>query len=352
MNQDKEKIVVDLFIKNTPNKEIAKEAQISERDISKYLRSYLQKKEGKKEVEYTKSIISQAYKLYSEGKDTIEVAISLNMNSEKAIQLFKEYLQLVKIDKFFEIYNKLSSYNNGIDFFLQLYQAVITNGYGLDEIINLLRITNNHLPSIYSELEVKMREKSNVEFQITNLNNNLQNLNSVFKKIQKDTDTIAKINREMGEEISNFKNQKEELICFINHLRENEENFIPVRNTFEEIIKSCLKDFHQMIRLFIIVMFYHLSDPQKHDKIMDNIISLTYSADIKKTIAFGYTFYEPAYAFKKESIFQYTFERILDNREYIDWLVNDMDKTFHDLFIKSFRNEAIHLLLKSLGAPN
>ncbi len=75
MRQEKEKLVLDLYYKEGKTySEIAKEARISLRDIGPIL-----KKSGS---EQSLSDSSQVYKLFSEGKAPLQVAIKLGNTQE------------------------------------------------------------------------------------------------------------------------------------------------------------------------------------------------------------------------------------------------------------------------------
>lgn len=90
-NKQREKLVLDLYNEGKTIKEIAKEARMSFRDIGVIL------KQAGKQEEHTQqqSISSQAYKLFSEGKTALQVAIALNLNDHEVTRLHTEYCNLV-----------------------------------------------------------------------------------------------------------------------------------------------------------------------------------------------------------------------------------------------------------------
>jgi uncharacterized protein YacL (UPF0231 family) len=67
---------------------------MSFRDISDILDKVRQQKEASKEQAEKISLSTQAYKLFSQGKTTLEVAIALQLEADKAIEYHKEYLKL------------------------------------------------------------------------------------------------------------------------------------------------------------------------------------------------------------------------------------------------------------------
>ena len=74
-SKQREKLVLDLYNECKTIREIAKEAQMSFRDIG-----YILSEAGiQEEQTQMQSISSQAYKLFSEGKTVLQVAIALSL---------------------------------------------------------------------------------------------------------------------------------------------------------------------------------------------------------------------------------------------------------------------------------
>ncbi len=94
--QERERLVLDLYNQGKTYLEIAKEARISPRDIGVILNKAIEKTETLKQ-EYANdnteknqqeqqslSLSTQAYKLFSEAKTPLEVAIALNIRESEA----------------------------------------------------------------------------------------------------------------------------------------------------------------------------------------------------------------------------------------------------------------------------
>ena len=83
--QEREKLVLDLYNQGKTIREIAKEVRMSFRDIGVILKkTFPEKAEGLKEQQeelQQLSVSTQAYKLFSEGKRPVEVAIALNLRA-------------------------------------------------------------------------------------------------------------------------------------------------------------------------------------------------------------------------------------------------------------------------------
>jgi hypothetical protein len=95
--QEKERLVLELYNQGKTYREISKEARISPRDIGIILNKVMEgkterlkeKRQQQDNIESEKnqerlSLSSQAYKLFSEGKTALEVAIALNLRESEA----------------------------------------------------------------------------------------------------------------------------------------------------------------------------------------------------------------------------------------------------------------------------
>jgi hypothetical protein len=56
------------------------------------------------------AISSRAYELFSEGRSPIEVSIALNIEGPKALDLYKEYLDMKHMGSFSRMYKEVGDY--------------------------------------------------------------------------------------------------------------------------------------------------------------------------------------------------------------------------------------------------
>ena len=130
------------------------------------------------------SIPAQAYRLFSEGKTPIEVAIILNIREPDATQFNLEYWKLSQLGSLNRIYQE----NNGnISPLVELHRKMKASGIRRYEyVINLLLMANNDLRSI----EQKCQDLKREEAEITG-----KNLNAVrtFQQLSNDISEEYKI---------------------------------------------------------------------------------------------------------------------------------------------------------------
>ena len=158
--QEKERLVIDLYNQGKTYREISKEARISPRDIGVILNKLMEEKktEASKEQEQDNngvvensqqephlSFAAQAYKLFSDRKTPLEVAIALNLSESEATKFCREYWKLKQLHNLNIVYEETK---DDIDPFLMLYKLAKRKGIGIQQVVNVLAIANNDLPTI------------------------------------------------------------------------------------------------------------------------------------------------------------------------------------------------------------
>jgi len=128
--KQKKELVIKLYEEGKTTREIAKIVKISLRDIGIILRKYNNEPEPKP----PKSDHSQAFQLFSNGKNLIQVSIALDLPFDQIRQYFIEYLELKGM---FDFVNILKNYPNFIRFFVQIADKMKYEGM-FKEDINVL----------------------------------------------------------------------------------------------------------------------------------------------------------------------------------------------------------------------
>lgn len=121
--EEKEKIVIKLAMEGKTIRDIAKAAHISPKDIGTIIRKY-----NGEESEYqnkTPSITSKAFQMFKEGKNRVDVAIALNLETFEIISLFHDYLKLSNLDSLVTTYDYL---DNDLPIFLDLFVMMRDEG--------------------------------------------------------------------------------------------------------------------------------------------------------------------------------------------------------------------------------
>src|SRR5919106_437843 len=167
--EEKEKMVLDLYNnKSYTYKQLTRELRMSPNQIREIIKRHEEKNNDdaiankKKEL----SLSSQAYKLFYEGKNNVEVAIMLDLPQEQVTKFRLEYWRLQNQDEFESLYmltkGKLSDLR-------KIYnELVIKRGMSIEEVASALDINLNILPDMERELDqtCKALAKKQVDLDI------------------------------------------------------------------------------------------------------------------------------------------------------------------------------------------
>jgi predicted DNA-binding protein YlxM (UPF0122 family) len=98
--EEKQKLVLDLYYnKGYTYRQIAKELKMSPNQIRDIIRRHEEKDNAIANRKKELSLSSKAYKLYSKGKNRVQVAIMLNIPEPQATQFHFEYFRLTGQDE-------------------------------------------------------------------------------------------------------------------------------------------------------------------------------------------------------------------------------------------------------------
>jgi hypothetical protein len=88
------------------------------------------------------------------------VAISLNLRDDQVTELCKEYWDLNNLHDLNQVYEEIKG---DIVSFLHLYKLAKSTGMNAQQVIRLLKIANNHLPTVEQRCEDLKREVCSLE---------------------------------------------------------------------------------------------------------------------------------------------------------------------------------------------
>jgi hypothetical protein len=185
--QEREQIVLDLYNQGKTIRDIAKEVRISFRDIGAVLKKEEEKERQKKQLENNTtnidsnnnqrgmSLSAQAYELFSQGKNPIQVAIELNLRESRVTRYYKEYWKLKGLYKLNLVHEEIK---DGILYFLKLYTSSKAAKMSTNHVMKLLEIANNNLPALKDKYEKLQRNVSHLESSELDASITLEDLKS------------------------------------------------------------------------------------------------------------------------------------------------------------------------------
>jgi transposase len=288
--QERERLVLELYYNQGKTyREIAKEARISPRDIGIILNKVVEEKtEGSKEEQDTTknskeheeqrhlSLSAKAYKLFSERKTPLEVAIALNLRESEATIFYKEYWKLKHLDNLNMVYEEL---RGDIEPFLKLYRLSKRKGMGVKQVVNFLTIANDDIPALEKRFKRLRNDVSMLQFQKLIDERNLYQLNNQIVATSRLLNSLRMSCSRERREIENLYNERTRLEAIVTGFKNNNEDYLKIKQTAEEKVKDILTNSKLLLKFATFSVIESLrSNPELY-----NFIS--YSTSVQTTSA-------------------------------------------------------------------
>jgi hypothetical protein len=246
--QERERHVLDLYNQGKTIREIAKEVRMSFRDIGAILNKTVEEKTegikqnnnngGEKNQEHL-SLSSQAYKLFSEGKTPLQVAIKLNLRESEATKFYKEYWKLKQLYNLNMIYEELKG---DIEPFLKLYKLAKRKGMGIKQVVDILATASNDLPAIEKRFNRLRNDISMLQFQKRIDERNLSQLNNQIASTTRLLNSYRISCIRERREIEKLYNEKVRITNLVTHFKNNNKEYLKIKQVAEDKVKDILTD--------------------------------------------------------------------------------------------------------------
>ena len=237
ITEERKKRVIDLYHnQEKTTREIAEIERILLHDISAILKEEEARQEKNKEQELS----SKAYKLFSEGKTPVEVATALNLREPEVTKLYREYLKLQGLPKVNLIYEEIGEDN--IEDFVEFYNRAKERGIGRMHMVKAVAIANEDLPYLEEKCELLKIEINDLESKKQQSNNELHILNDKIassKELLKFYTSSCERKRQESESVNNEISRLEALVT---RFKSNNEEYLEIKSTVEDILKNVLTD--------------------------------------------------------------------------------------------------------------
>ena len=155
--EEKERRIIDLYYnQGKTTREIVKELRVSPNYVNAVIKKHEEEENAaaiskiKHEQQENKTFKEVAsFKLFSEGKNTIEVAIDLELSEEEVTQFYKGFLKLKRLYKFSIIYEK---HIHDIPHLLKLCGEAEKEGISIGQLLKLSELAADNNPLGLSQL--------------------------------------------------------------------------------------------------------------------------------------------------------------------------------------------------------
>ena len=153
--EEKEKMVLDLYHnKGYTYKQLTRELRMSPNQLSEIIKRHEEKNDTIANKKKELSLSSQAYKLFYEGKNNVEVAIKLDLPQEQITQFRLEYWRLQNQDKLESLYMLAKG---KVSILWKIYnELIIVGGMSIEEVGSVIGTGHMYqLSRLHNELVIK-----------------------------------------------------------------------------------------------------------------------------------------------------------------------------------------------------
>lgn len=277
--QEREQIVLDLYNQGKTIRDIAKEVRISFRDIGAVLKKEEEKERQKKQLENNTtnidsinnqrgmSLSAQAYELFSQGKNPIQVAIELNLRESQVTRYYKEYWRLKGLYKLNLVHEEIK---DGILYFLKLYTSSKAAKMSTNHVMKLLEIANNNLPALKDKYEKLQRNVSHLESSELDASITLENLKNQIQNANQSLDTCRLSCQKEISKMLQLHRQNMRLNALLRQFKNSDEEYLKIRHTTEQAVRSTLSNNRRLLKFALLSLIESLrGDPIRFNSLVD-----------------------------------------------------------------------------------
>jgi hypothetical protein len=181
----KKALVIELYSQGKTRRQIAENVHMSFKDIADIINEHVGEDIRVNKPEKSKD--AQAFKLFLQGKQSVEVAIELDMPADKVEELHVQYWRLSKLDNLEILYHE-AEYS--LSLLLRLHNVLKDKRITKDkDISDLIGLANDGLPNLRARFEVLINqitalenEKNSLRSEILGLRNSIYANNETIRK--------------------------------------------------------------------------------------------------------------------------------------------------------------------------
>ena len=273
--KEKEKYVLKLREEGKTYRDIAHELLISPREISKILKKANGEMEEKEKKKIVLSNTAKALQLYKKGKSPTEVAIKLDLSPQEARSLYLDYLSLNNHHHFTETFKQFD--NDSLQDIINLFHLMKQEGIGKKEIVETSKMIND-LRKIKEEYYDISDQLSDLQKQrdfylsdnklLINKNFEMNNeSNSLLSKLESDKSILQVTENEL--------NKKRDLLDTI----KNSEDYATLKKQIGEQINDFLNQKNEFFKLAVMTILKIMKEDPEKEMVINNIINSNENPD-------------------------------------------------------------------------
>jgi transposase len=197
-NQKKE-LVIELYNQGKTRRQIAETVHMSFKDIADIINEYTGEDITVNKPEKSKD--ARAFELFLQGKQSVEVAIELDMPADQVEELHVQYWRLSKLDNLEMLYHE-TEYS--LSLLLRLHNILKDKRIIKDkDISDLIELANDGLPNLRARFEVLLNQVTALENEKNSLSSEILGLRNLIytnnETIRKQNGQIRSLDRKLSQ---------------------------------------------------------------------------------------------------------------------------------------------------------
>jgi hypothetical protein len=182
-----------------------------------------------------------------------------------------EYCKLTQLDSLCRIYDKIK---DDIYPFVNLYILSKVARMSTQDVVNLLTIANNDLPSVQWRYEKLRREEASLQAGNQNSARTFQELIDLISTTNSTLEQYESDCKEKRLEITKLQIQRIGAEALVRDFQNNNETYLQIKQTIKREVESILTDRRQLLKFAILSIFESLrKDPRKFYALYNNMSS-------------------------------------------------------------------------------
>jgi hypothetical protein len=177
-------------------------------------------------------------------------------------------LKLVGLDDITKIYQELQG---GVWYFVKLCKAAKAAKMGITQVINLLRIANNYLPSVQHRYEMLQKQNNNLESILGTQAKEFQNLSNQITYMNKRLDDIKSECSTGSATLEYLRQQIAKLEAFVYNFRNNDDGYTKLIKIIEEEVLRILSNKKALLKLAVLSIAESIrNNPDKYSSLISS----------------------------------------------------------------------------------
>jgi hypothetical protein len=257
--EEREERVLDLYYNQEMTyRDIAKLERMCPRDIG-----LIVNKESK-DIESRQSLskAAQAYRMFSEGKSPTDVAIALDLREPEVTKLYTESWKLAQIHDLNHLYREMKGNPAPL---VKLYKLIKAAGLRAEDVVRIIKIANNDLPSIEYRYEALKVETDWLEKQKQSSLRILEDYDNQITALGKRLDSYCLSCLEEGVKLNNLRQKLMKREALVRLFESNNSEYIKIRETVEEQTRDMLDSSKGLLKYAVLSVTESIrNDPAKY----------------------------------------------------------------------------------------